>query len=220
MVLRATAAAALLLACAPSVEAQAPAAPQPIVRADVTGSVGWLAVAKDASSEFEVNRWHHSLFGAAGAGWYWTDHHKTEVDIGVGQAAESFTGQPVTIDGVRTFVTTESQFSRRTLGISQQYQFFRNAWFHPHVAAGALVTWERITDRISPVVIFDRPGPGRELRPGRTEGPRTEVTVRPFLATGFKAYMNRRGFFRSDIRVGFRGGADDVLVRFGFGIDF
>jgi hypothetical protein len=68
--------------------------------------------------------------------------------------------------------------------------------------------------------VFDRPGPGRVILPEQREGPRTEVSVRPFLATGFKAYMTPRGFFRSDIRVGFRGGADQVLLRFGFGIDF
>ena len=76
------------------------------------------------------------------------------------------------------------------------------------------------TDVTRPIVVFDRPGPGRVLAPERVEGPRTEVKVTPFVATGFKAYVTPRAFFRSDIRFGIRSGIDDVLIRAGFGIDF
>ena len=48
----------------------------------------------------------------------------------------------------------------------------------------------------------------------------TSTEVRPFVATGFKAYMTQRAFFRSDVRVGVRDGVDEVLLRFGFGVDF
>ena len=209
----------LLLPLATSVLAQYTPPPQPVTQADVTGILGWLAVEKEGSGPFSDARWHHTIFGAAGAGWYWNDHLKTEVDFGAGRRSRTYGSRQTIAGGIPTFVSTESTFSRRILGVSQQYQFDRNAWFHPHVAAGADITWERITEVTRPIVIFDRQGQVQVVQPEQTEGPRTDVTVRPFLATGFKAYMTPRGFFRSDVRVGLRGGIDQVLVRFGFGID-
>jgi hypothetical protein len=46
------------------------------------------------------------------------------------------------------------------------------------------------------------------------------VRIVPFAATGFKAYLAQRAFFRSDLRFAFRDGLEDVLLRFGFGVDF
>ena len=209
-----------MLPMAMPVLAQPATPPQPVTRADVTGVVSWLAVEKDSLGPFNDDRWHHTIFGAAGAGWYWNDHLKTEVDLGVGRQSRHYGGRQTIVGGLPTFISTESTFSRRILGVSQQYQFDRNAWFHPHVAAGADITWERTIDVTGPIVIFDSRGQSQIVQPEQREDPRTEVRVRPFLATGFKAYITPRGFFRSDVRVGFRGGIDEVLVRFGFGIDF
>ena len=192
----------------------------PLARADVTGIVAVLGVEDEAVRPYADNDWHSSFFGGLGAGWYWTDHFKTEMDFGAGTESRVYRATPIAIGTSSSFVTTESRVSQRTLGISQQYQFFRNVWFHPHLAIGANVSWEKITDEISPLVIYSPSAPPRQVQPGRTEGPRTETTVRPFIGTGFKAYFNERGFFRTDIRFAFRGGLDEVLVRAGFGIDF
>jgi hypothetical protein len=213
-------AAVMLVSLNAPVEAQPASAPEQVTRADVTATASWLAVKEESGGPFSHSQWHHTLFGGAGAGVYWNDHWKTEVDLGAGGESTHFSNQQLIVDGLPAFATTESTFSRRIVGVSQQYQFFRNAWFHPHVAAGAEVIWERITDVRRPVVIFDRPGPGRVLQPEVVDGPRTDVSVHPFVATGFKAYMTPRGFFRSDIRLGFREGIDEVQVRFGFGVDF
>ncbi|MEA2343458.1 MAG: hypothetical protein QOF63_1627, partial [Thermoanaerobaculia bacterium] len=123
--------------------------------------------------------------------------------------------------GRAAYVTTDSRFARRTLGISQQYQFFHNVWFHPHLAAGTHVTWERRTDRIVPIYLFDDvTRTSRSVTLEQNHDPRTSVTVRPFVAAGFKAYMTERTFFRSDFRVAFRGGTDEAVLRLGFGFDF
>jgi hypothetical protein len=192
----------------------------PFARADVTGVVAVLGVENEAVAPYVDNDWHSSFFGGVAGGWYWTEHLKTEVDFGAGTEARVYRATPISIGTQSTHVTTQSNVSQRTLGISQQYQFFRNVWFHPHLAVGAHVTWEHITDEISPVVIYSPSAPPRQVQAGRTEGPRTETTVRPFVSTGFKAYFNQRGFFRTDIRFAFRSGLEEVLVRAGFGIDF
>jgi hypothetical protein len=207
-----------LVAVAVDVNAQTAA---PLVRGDLAGSAGWLVVAKELSADAGGKDWHGSAFGAASAGWYWTDHLKTEIDVGAGTGATAYHYRQVTIEGRPNYLASESTFSRRSVGLSQQYQFFRNTWFHPHVAAGAHVTWERVTERYQPVFAQDTPSRGRVLIPERTEGPRTDTAIRPFVATGFKAYMTQRSFFRSDLRLAFhRGHADEVRLLFGFGVDF
>ena len=164
--------------------------------------------------------WHLTgVVGAAG-GWYWTDHNKTEIEFGAGTEATAYRGRRVVIDGHLTNEFVESQYSQRLLSLSQQYQFFRNAWFHPYVGAGATVTFERAIDRTDPIIVYtDAWRTGRVLRPEQLDGPHTDVTVTPFVTTGFKAYLTPRGFFRTDLRVAMRGGVEDVLLRFGFGVD-
>lgn len=195
--------------------------PAPGPRADLAGTIGWLVVNKEAPGEPRDDNWHSSLFGAASAGWYWTENLKTELDAGAGTANRVFRTQAVTVAGRQGYASTDTRFSRRTLGISQQYQFFHNAWFHPHLAVGVNVTQERFTRRTQQFFIYDVNSRTSEVQPpATTDGPRSEITVRPFVATGFKAYMTRRAFCRGDFRAALRGGIDEVLFRFGVGVDF
>jgi outer membrane protein W len=191
-----------------------------LVRGDLSGTAGWLAASTVVYAPRDSRDWHSSLFGAVSAGWYWTDNLKTEIDVGVGTQAGGYRFQYVVVNGRPTYRNSDYTFARRILGISQQYQFFRNAWFHPHVGAGANLTWQRSTEHFSSIFVGDSPGDPRGLPPTTTEGPTTTFTVRPFVATGFKAYMSPRSFFRTDLRVRFRGGPDETLLRFGFGVDF
>jgi hypothetical protein len=190
-----------------------------VSRADLTGTLGWLTANHESGSEYGDD-WQSSLFAAVGAGWYWNDHLKTEVEFGAGSEATAYRSRTEVIERLPAFESSETAWSRRTAAVSQHYQFFRNAWFHPHVGAGLAVTWERRTDRYEQVIVYDGPTGGRVVRPGRTEGPRTERSVSPFVSTGFKAYLTQRGFFRTDLRVALRDGVEDLVMRFGFGVDF
>jgi hypothetical protein len=201
-------------------EASAQSEPQ-VNRGDVTATIGWLSADTHPSGPYNDNNWVNSFFGAASAGWHWTDNLKTEVDFGAGTKARMFSTEPITIDGRTTYVTTDTKFARRTLGISQQYQFFHNVWFHPHLAAGANVTWERRTDHIGPIYLYDDVArTSRIVTLEQNEQPRTSITIRPFVAAGFKAYMTERTFFRNDFRLAFRGGPDETVLCIGFGVDF
>ena len=208
---------ALFLTGLPAFAQQPPRLP----RADFTGLVAWQLAEVDSEGPY-VNHeeWHSSLFGGVSAGWHWTPNWKTELDFGASTETNAYRSTSIVIGGHPAFVPSRLQFSRRTIGISQQYQFFENAWFHPHVAAGVNLTWERRTEDFErPVVIAPfPPPPGTGER--RTEGPLTEFAARPFIAVGAKLYMTERAFFRSDVRFAFRGGLDETLTRFGFGFDF
>ena len=190
-------------------------------RGDAAGMIAWQAAHVRTDHVIDHDDWASSFVGGASAGVYWTTHLKSELDLGLSTTADSYGSRRILIGGVVTYQPYELEFSRRTLGISQQYQFYENAWFHPHVAGGLQVTWERTTERVFPAYVFD-PATGRTTAAdtGGNEGPTTSVTLRPFVAGGFKAYMTPRWFFRTDARFAFHDQFDETQVRLGFGRDW
>ena len=192
-----------------------------VIHGDAAGTIGWLAANSHAPGEYYHDNWISSLYGAGSAGWHWTDNLKTEVDFGAGTDSRAFRSEQIVIDGRPTYYTVESRFSRRTLGVSQQYQFFHNVWFHPHVAAGANFTWQRETDEPQQIYVYNAVTlQSRLLPPIRSDSTQTSLQVNPFLAVGYKAYVSERAFFRNDLRIAFRGGIDETTLRIGFGFDF
>lgn len=189
-------------------------------KADAAAFISWQAAEAQQSHGFEGDAWSHSLFGGASAGFYWTEHLKTELDAGASASTISYQPRRVVVGSTVLFQTSVVEASRRTLGISQQFQFYENSWFHPHVAAGASVTWERRTEHVQPAFVLD-PATGRpvtDLVDQLTDA--THLTVRPFIAAGFKAYMSPRWFFRADSRLAFRRGLEETHVRLGVGRDW
>jgi hypothetical protein len=213
--------AALFFGAAGSAFAQAPA---PLARGDAAALVGWMNVNKSGLGDQSRNDWYNrGFYGGGIAGWYWTDHHKTEIEVGASTSVNFWVYRSIAADGnFPAFGGSQFTFSTRRVALGQQYQFLRNAWFHPHAGAGVDLTWETTTERAEPVIVYSTSPPGqpRQLRPGMVIGPDTALVVRPFGEVGFKAYVSPRGFLRSDLRLLVRGGIDEVQVRFGFGIDF
>jgi hypothetical protein len=202
-----------LLAVTPPAGAQT--APQPVSRADVTGSLGWLSVDKgELNTDRYGNDWYNrSIYGGAGFGWYWTDHWKSDIEAGISSSAELSLYTSAVIDRRTTTVNSTYEFVTRRLALGQQYQFFRNAWFHPFAGAGLDLIWEQIDQTDD--VFTPQPALSRVKHPRRNE-----FVARPFTTFGFKAYVNPRAFFRTDLKIVFDKGVDETLVRFGLGVDF
>jgi hypothetical protein len=199
-----------------------PAPPPALMRGDVSGTIGWLNGRKVDVDAPSYNDWYNEgLYGGIKAGWYWTEHHKTEVEAGLTNDIDFYTYKSITINGARGYGSSEFTYALRRAAVGQHYQFLHNAWVHPHVGAGVDLTCERVTERAEPVVIYE-PGSNlpRQLRPAGTFGPTTTLRVRPYVETGFKAYMSPRAFFRGDLRILTHKGIDEVLLRCGFGVDF
>jgi hypothetical protein len=208
-----------LLAQSPAVPA-APTPAGPVMRGDVHGVIGWQNVRNHAAPN-HYNDWVNDIFyGAVGAGWYWTDHLKTQIDVGAGTRGDTYGYRDVVVDGVPTFEASRLRTQQTSLAVGQHYQFFRNQWFHPHAGAGVDFARRSILEEYQPVTVYDNVSrTARVIAPARTEKNNDFVT-RPFVETGFKAYVTRKAFFTSDARVLFRSGFDEVLFRFGFGVDF
>jgi hypothetical protein len=190
----------------------------PVARADATGLVGWLSSNKPLD---HYDDWDHSLYGGATFGWYWTDHLKTEIEAGVSSRSEKHTYSNEPLGAVRIAKESTFHFSTRRLAIGQQYQFYRNVMFHPYLAGGLELTWDKTERSDGAESIYD-PAVGR-VQPGLpaiVHPPRTELIARGYAATGFKAYMSPKAFFRSDLKLAIRSGVQEVLFRVGFGADF
>jgi hypothetical protein len=212
--------AAFLTLWVPGAWAQSLTTSQPVSRVDVTGVVAWLNANKSDLSSDPYNDWYNrAAFVGIGGGWYWTDHLKTEVDGGVSSRVTLRVYSNVNEPTRQVLTQSEYAFSTRRIGVAQQYQFGRNAWFHPWVSAGVDVTWEQIDEDEEIITTFDQTRQWRTER-GPGEPRRTEVSARPFAALGFKTYLAPRTFFRTDMKFVFHGGVDEVLLRFGLGVDF
>jgi hypothetical protein len=198
------------------------AQPPDLPRGDAAGIVGWQNVNKsELSAEFRNDWYNRAAYGGVVAGWYWTDHLKTEVEAGASSKVRFQTYRTFPVDNFFGSGTSQYTFSTRRLAIAQQYQFFRNAWFHPHLAAGADLNWETSTERSDPIIVYGPPsGAPRTIRPAQVRGPDTRLRVRPFGEVGFKSYVTPRAFIRTDVRVFADKGIDEVQVRFGMGFDF
>ncbi|MEO6236134.1 MAG: hypothetical protein ABIQ52_03995 [Vicinamibacterales bacterium] len=194
----------------------------PLTRADAHVVIGWQNLHKEQPAEQNYNNWVNGIFyGGGGAGWYWTDHLKTQVDVGGGTRGRQYRSG-YSISAGQT-ISSSSQLSIReqSVAVGQHYQFFRNQWFHPHLGAGVDIARETTTELFSPVVVFDSAARiTREIRPGRAEGPTRRTIARPFAEAGLKAYMTRRAFFTADTRLMYRHGLDEVLLRCGLGVEF
>ena len=193
---------------------------QTVVRPDISASIGWLNVNKSSLDDY--NDWYNrGVHGAVAFGWYWTSHLKTEIEPSASSRVEFYSSRDEIINGQRAHVVSEFGFSTRRLTLSQQYQFGENAWFHPHLAAGLDFNWEKTARDDRYVYFLDVPPRQPPSIPQNVTGPkRTDLHVRPLVGAGFKAYTTRRSFVRSDVRLVIGDRLEEVLLRFGFGVDF
>ena len=201
---------------------------QPVTRGDFalfTGSFNLdTAELDDVDVQPHSDRWAHMAVFEANAGYYWTDHLKTEVAALWTTDGETYANGIYTAPGAPvSYIYHQNRFTARQFGIGQQWQFGRNAMFHPWVGGGVdFVHVERELDQPAQFV-YVNPSAGR---PGQQVPIPAAVfhsatdRVLPFAALGFKAYFNERGFVRSDLKLHIKGEVQQVTWKIGVGVDF
>ena len=201
------------------------AAPRPfvpgarLVRGDVGGDLGWLSVNRSEIDAFD-DWFSRSFFGGLTAGWYWTDHWKTELSAGASTKVSAYGARPGPVGGP-LFLSSRYNLNTRRLGLAQPCQFGRNAWFHPYAGVGLEAVAQGLWQTDDPVYVYDPvTRVSRQLRPEVHHPKRTDWRTFGSLSSGFKAYMTPRAFFRTDLRVTFADRPEEVLLRFGFGVDY
>ena len=200
--------------------AQATAPPR-LMRGDVSGTVGWATTNK---SEFRsYNNWHSQGEASLALGWYWTDHHKTEIEVGATTERSTYSSTPFVVTGLpSTYIPSHRTFSSRRVAVIQHDQFRRNEWVHPFLGAGLDLVRERQSRRDEPVFSYDPvTRQSRVTRDAVQYGETTDLDARAVLTGGVKAYFTRKVFGLTDVRVSVgRRRTEDVHWRFGLGVDF
>jgi len=191
-------------------------------RWDVAGQLSMLNRNKS-----DLSRWDHWYSVAAingTAGYYWTPHFKSEIEIGTSgegtiasQEEALVSGQSVPYPRYRDHKLRET-----TLGATAMYQFFENQWVHPFVGVGAELVRERhLADALPPSSVrFSTAVPSLSL-PSVPAIDTISYSVRPIVTGGFKFYVSPHAFVRTDVRTALS--ADRPLAwqwRAGFGFDF
>ena len=115
-----------------------------------------------------------------------------------------------------------SQVRVRTTSFAaaQTYELLSNAWFTPYVGGGVEVSRVAREEYVQAFSLAGPTGPRISRAHPESLTPGSEVIVRPLVAVGFKAYLSRRAFFRTDSRLTLEPRVQHVLIRFGFGVDF
>jgi opacity protein-like surface antigen len=213
-------AAALLLA-APALLFAQDASPPPVMKGDMSGTVAWVNANKSELTDY--NDWRSQAGFSLGGGRYWTDHHVTRIEVGATTSANVYSSVPLVVANNQTvYVPVHNQFSSRRVSVMQLYQFRRNEWAHPYVGAGIDAVWDRVETQSDPVYVFDPlTRQQSQIRPRMDAGERTSVSGRGVLTAGVKAYMARKAFAVTELRVSIgRRRTEDVQWRFGLGVDF
>lgn len=199
--------------------AQSPVIPLP--RNDVVMSVGWFGGEYLDRGTYDPG-WEPSVHLGIGGGHYWNDHTKTEVEAIWISPVETTSYEQVPIAGGFSYVRTGYRFQNSKLSFAQTYQFGRNAWVHPFLAAGVDVDYLRTTEdrpiQLAATVMSNRSGPAIQI-PALRE---TESTIqaRPFVKGGFKMYASDRMFFTTEWKLGLGDGVQNALWKTGIGVDF
>lgn len=194
-------------------ECQAQGTRLPWSRGDVTASTGFFSANHIVAGESGGPDWSASLFKGLGAGFYWSEHLKTEIEAGWPGTTEAYgyfsTRLP---DGSASYTYEEHTFRAFNVSAALLYQFGRNSFFHPFVGTGIQATRER--DEIERTTQTSR-------GPAHTDvGDTIAVRARPFITTGFKAYVSDRAFFRGDVKLDVGNRVEQVVWRAGVGVDF
>lgn len=192
-------------------------------RWDAAAQVGWLGVNKSDIVQTGWGDWYDTGTFGVSAGYYWTRHLKTELDVAIAAESDISTYDSLVLPGeLYPYPRPRRHFFRSsTYSGAVSYQFFENSWFHPFLGAGVDVARESSRTDVGQQFVPGRDGRPPQLFPAETIPWHTEVKARPFAAGGFKVYVSERAFIRADFRTSFSSkGGESAQWRAGVGFDF
>jgi hypothetical protein len=204
---------------APVASAQAQDAGARLPQHDIAFAVGWAGAEYNTSSSYD--RWRGSVLLNLTAGRYWTDHLKTEFEVGWLDTSTTEVYTDLEIRGVPTYALVEFDARDIRIGAAQLYQFGRNQWVHPYLGLGVDLVARRTTKR--------RPLQSRDVYPPTRGTPlvipalderASDVLTQPFLKAGFKMYARERVFFTTELKLGITRDVDHAVWKIGAGVDF
>jgi hypothetical protein len=186
---------------------------------DVAAAVGWSG--SDVGAE-RYDRWRGGVLASIGAGHYWTDHLKTEVDAAWSNSGTDEVYEDIEYSGGVTYAVSDQRVREIRVGVTQVYQFGRNAWVHPFAGVGVdLIQRETRTDRPAQTrTVYVAPNRTIPVTVPALNEQRRDVFAQAVLRAGLKMYATEKTFFSTEIKFGVRDDVDHVVWKVGIGVDF
>jgi len=192
--------------------------PATFPRWDLGASIGSLNVTNtEIASSWAT--WHQKAEFRVDGGYYWTTHLKTDVSVSTSNQWEDYETVRFNVPGIPNAYAYD-EITRQFISVSPAvtWQFRENQFMHPYVSGGVRIG-------LLQEHLVRQGGTLRSGTLGYTVTPvderRTEVVARPFLAGGFKSYISRSVFARTEARLAFaQDGIRQVSVVAGIGVDF
>jgi len=192
-------------------------------RWDAGGSLGFLAVTtSDIGSSWRG--WEQKADYRVDVGRYWTTHLKTEVAVSASNQWDAFESVDYPVPGIpgRTFAYIDAERQLFAIAPAGTWQFRENSLMHPFVSGG--VKLGMLQEQRFRAGGTYRSGPGAgsaSYTVTPLDEQRTTVSARPFVAAGFKSYLSRAVFVRTEGRLAFASdGVRQVTAGVGLGFDF
>jgi hypothetical protein len=193
--------------------------PATFPRWDAGGSIGFLAV-KSSDTRTTWADWEQKAEYRFDLGRYWTTHLKTDVAVSASNAWQDYESADLSLPGVPRGFYAYNAIDRQLFNVAPAFtwQFRENTFMHPYVSGGVRVgvlhehrysdsDTVRIGSITYPVPVVDER--------------RTLLLARPFFAAGFKSYISRSVFVRTEGRAGFaQDGMRQLTGIIGVGADF
>jgi hypothetical protein len=187
---------------------------------DVAGQLALLNRNKAELGGYD--HWYSVAAIDGSAGWYWTPHLKTELNVGTAAQGEIGDAEPASAPGspfpFRRY--RDHKLRETTFGATAMYQFFENQWVHPFVGAGVELVYERhIVDALPATNVTISPTP--VPLPALPAVDSVTYSLRPLITGGFKFYVAPHAFIRTEVRASLTSDLPAALQwRGGLGFDF
>jgi hypothetical protein len=188
-------------------------------RWDLSGSLGALNIAIGRTPQPWRGDWDHKFEYRADAGRYWTTHFKTGVTVGTSNRFSDYEVDAFPPGGPSpSYAYTNVERRVIMAGPALTWQFGENAFMHPYVSGGVQL-WIVQQHRIRTPDTFRYGATGNQVP--TIDERTTTVLGRPFAAGGFKSYISRTAYVRTEGRVGLSSaGLRQVSIAAGIGLDF
>lgn len=209
---------ALALALAPAVGET-----QPLW--DITATMGLFAGHRPARDHGGYQEdWFQAALGGVVLGRHLSRHVKVELEASGTTDGLQYVSRLVEVPGVpgRYPIASDAATSVRSIGGLVTWQFRNNEWVHPYVQAGMSADFDH-TVLYTPEQYYygdSRTGaPPRLIAESRIDEATTRH-VRSAIGGGAKVYFRERAFVRTDARLTFAAGRENLQFRVGVGLDF
>jgi len=194
--------------------------PAAFPRWDASGSLGMLSISTGDTGGSPWRTWEQKLEYRADVGRYWTTHLRTELSVGSSNRWDEYEVTPFPAAGVAAPVYAYTDVERRltTVAPAVTWQFRENSFMHPYVSGG--VTLGILHEhRVRTPDAYRFGGQSGAIPP--LDERTTTLLARPFLAGGFKSYVSRSTFVRTETRVAAGPtGVRQLSMVAGIGFDF